>query len=45
MRSNDMTEDRHHMIHESYANEINPDGRYGILTQGTVPAFSILNGA
>ena len=36
--------DRRHLIHLSSASEMNNKGRYGIPTQGTVPAFSILNG-
>jgi len=45
MKCNCAIKDRRHLVMKSNAREINHEGRYGIPTQGTVPAFSILNGA
>ena len=38
------TMERLHLSVGSYAKKTNPKGRYGVPIQGTVPAFSILNG-
>lgn len=45
MKSKYKTKDRRRSVWKLNAIEMNPEGRYGILLAGTVPAFSILNGA